>query len=126
MSSRANDGSKARSPYGPAYPALLALSGLFALGAVLTLIPFAGAPWPNILGYKSLCPFAPGATLACAILAALTCMIRARIVKRAPMPLFFSLTIIALITAGLAWSTAVWAAEKARYTDGTSAATARR
>ena len=112
-------------PFGPAYFPLLCLSGLFALGAVLTLLPFSGAPWPNILGYKSLCPFAPGATLACALLAALTCMIRARFVKRAPMPLVFSLTIGGLLAAGLAWSTASWAGEKAKYTDGTSAATVR-
>jgi hypothetical protein len=50
-------------------------------------------------------------------------MIRARFVKRAPMPLFFSMTIVLLLTAGLAWSTASWAGEKTKYTDGTSAAT---
>ena len=49
-------------PYGPAYRPLLALSGLFALGAVLTLVPNPNASWPNILGYSSLCTFAPGAT----------------------------------------------------------------
>ena len=112
-------------PFGPAYLPLLALSGLFALGAVLTLIPFAGAPWPNVLGYKSLCPFAPGATLPCAILAALTCMIRARFVKRAPAPAFLSVAVLALLVGGLVWSTAVWAGEKAKYPDLTSAATAR-
>ena len=109
--------------YGSAYTALLALSGIFALGAVLTLIPNPGASWPNILGYKSLCTFAPGATLGCALLAAITCTLRARFIKRAPMPLFVSATAIVLIAGGLAWSTAAWAGEKARYTDATSRAT---
>lgn len=113
----------ARSPYGPAYPALLALSAFFALGAILTLAPIPVAPWPNMLGFKSLCSAAPASTLACALLAAITCMIRARFVKRAPMPLFFSMTIVLLLASGLAWSTAAWAGEKAKYTDGTSAAT---
>jgi hypothetical protein len=111
-------------PFGPAYLPLLLLSGLFALGVVATLLPFELAPWPNILGFKSLCSFAPASTLACALLAAATCMVRARFVKRAPMPLFFSLTVVILIVAGLAWTTVAWANEKAKYLDGTSAATA--
>jgi hypothetical protein len=113
----------ARDPYGPAYPALLALSALFALGAISTLVPIPVAAWPNMLGFKSLCSFAPASTLACALLAAGTCMIRARFVKRAPMPLFFSMTFVILLAAGLAWSTFAWAGEKAKYIDGTSAAT---
>lgn len=60
--------------YGP----LLILSAVFALGAVLTLIPFKGASWDNVLGYKSLCTFAPIATAVCALLAGTTCVIRAR------------------------------------------------
>ena len=46
---------KAAKAYGP----LLALSGLFALAAVLSLVPWASASWKNILGYKSLCTFSP-------------------------------------------------------------------
>jgi hypothetical protein len=110
--------------YSPAYYILLALSAILALGAVLTLVPAPGAPWPNILGYKSLCPFAPGATLACALLAALTCTLRARLVKRVPSPLFVPIAVIALCIGALAWSTAVWAGVKAAYTDATSAASA--
>jgi hypothetical protein len=57
---------------GAAYIGLLGLSFLFALAALLTLLPRAGASWPNVLGYKSLCTFAPMATAACALLAGIT------------------------------------------------------
>jgi hypothetical protein len=60
--------------YGP----LLALSGLFSLAALGTLLLWPGASWKNILGYKSLCTFAPIATALCAFLAASTCTLRAR------------------------------------------------
>jgi hypothetical protein len=62
-------------PYGP----LLALSGIFALAAVGTLLPWPGASWENVLGYKSLCTFSPIATAICALLAGATCVIRARL-----------------------------------------------
>lgn len=115
-----------RSPFGPAYTALLALSGLFALGAILTLLPFPGAPWPNIMGYSSLCPFAPGATFGCALLAALTCTIRARLVRRIPSPVFVPAAAILVLAAGLAVTTVLWSAEKAKYvTDTASSASAR-
>jgi hypothetical protein len=109
---------------GPAYAVLLGLSALFALGAVLTLIPRGGAPWPNMLGYKGLCSFAPASTLACALLAAITCAIRARFVKRAPAPAAATIIVLLILAAAFAWSTAAWAAEKAKYVDGTSSATA--
>jgi len=117
-------GSGAAGSRGPAYAALLLLSGIFALGAVLTLIPRAGAPWPNMLGYKGLCSFAPASTLACALLAAITCAIRARFVKRAPGPPAATIVVILVLAGAFAWSTAAWAAEKAKYVDGTSSATA--
>lgn len=63
-----------------AYRALLGLSGLFAFAAVLTLVPHRGASWDNVLGYKSLCTFAPIATAICALLAGATCVVRARLV----------------------------------------------
>ena len=62
-----------------AYGALLALSGVFAAGAVATLVPNPGASWPNVLGYKSLCTFAPIATALCALLAGATCTLRVRL-----------------------------------------------
>lgn len=110
--------------YGPAYVALLALSAACALGAAITLLPSARAPWPNVLGYKSVCPFAPAATFGCALFAAAACSIRARRVKRAPPPAFVAIAVYALLVAGLAWSATAWAREKARYADATSAATA--
>jgi hypothetical protein len=100
------------------------VSALFAIGAIVTLIPTRLAPWPNILGYKSVCPFAPGATFGCALLAAITCTIRARLVKRVPAPVFLPATAIVLLVAALAWSTVAWAGEKAKYLDSTSSATA--
>jgi hypothetical protein len=107
------------------YLGLLALSGLFAVAAILTLIPNAGASWPNIMGYKSLCTFSPGATLACSLLAGITCFIRARLVKRVRTPLVAPIIILALLAAGLAVSTVLWAGEKARYTDAASSASPR-
>jgi hypothetical protein len=62
-----------------AYGALLALSGLFALAAVATLLPWPAASWRNILGYKSLCTFTPIGTAICALMAAITCTARARL-----------------------------------------------
>lgn len=103
------------SPYGRVYRPLLALSALFSLGAIITLLPNPKASWPNILGYSSICTFAPGATFACALLASLTCSMRARFVKRAPSPLFVRIFAVAVLGIGLAVSTIVWAGEKAKY-----------
>lgn len=108
------------------YDILLALSAVFALGAILTLVPDTGAPWPNLLGYKSMCAFAPGSTLACALLAAITCRLRSLYVKRAPLPLFVSAAAILLLAGALVWSTAAWVHVKEQYADSTSSATARR
>lgn len=117
--------------FGPAYGALLAVSALASLGALLTLLPNPGASWPNILGYKSLCTFAPGATFACALIAGCACMLRARLVKRTAAPVFVPVLAVVLLGAGLAVSTLAWAGVKAQYgtdgpngTDGTSAASA--
>jgi ABC-type Fe3+-siderophore transport system permease subunit len=101
--------------YGPAYPALLVISSLAALGAVLTLIPNPGASWPNILGYKSICTFAPGATFGCALVAAITCTIRARLIRRWTFPAFVPAAAIALLAIGFAVSTAAWTGEKVKY-----------
>jgi len=108
------------SPYGPAYKPLLALSGLFAIGAVITLIPYPAASWPNIMGYSSVCTFAPGATFACALLAAITCTVRARLVRRIPSPVFVPIAAIVLLGIGLTVSTVVWAREKAMYSSDTT------
>jgi hypothetical protein len=60
------------------YAPLLALSGFFALAAVATILPWPGAGWENIFGYKSLCSFAPISTAICALLAGISCTLRAR------------------------------------------------
>lgn len=101
--------------YGPAYAPLLALSGLFLACAIVTLIPNPGASWPNILGYRSVCTFAPGATLGCALLAAATCVIRARLVRKARGPIFVPVLVIGVLAAGVAASTMAWAGVKAEY-----------
>jgi hypothetical protein len=115
-----------KNSYGPAYGPLLVLSGLFLLGAIVTLLPNPGASWPNIIGYLSVCTFVPGATLACALLAAVTCTVRARLVRKIPSPVFIPVVVIAVLGIGLAVSTAAWAGEKAKYSaDATSSASPR-
>ena len=111
-------------PYGPAYRPLLVLSGLFALGAALTLVPNPNASWPNILGYSSLCTFAPGATFGCAMLAAITCTVRARLARRWTAPAALPIVAIAALAIGLGVSTVAWAGVKADYTEAVSGASA--
>lgn len=66
----------------PAYRALLGLSILFALAALATLLPYPAAAKPNVLGYRSLCPFAPAATAVCCLLAGACCVLRSRLASR--------------------------------------------
>lgn len=101
--------------HGPLYGVLLGLSALFALGAVVTLIPSPLAPWPNLWGYDSVCPFAPGATLGCALLAGITCTLRARLVRRRPGPVFVPAAVLGLLAVLLVWATLAWAGVKAQY-----------
>jgi len=63
------------------YGVLLMLTVLFTTGGVLTLIPAAGATYPNVLGYRSLCTFAPAASFFCFFAAGLTCFVRSTFVK---------------------------------------------
>lgn len=65
-----------------AYHALLALSIALSLLAVVTLLPNPGAAKPNVLGYRSVCSFAPAASALCALLAGATCTLRNRLVSR--------------------------------------------
>mgnify|MGYP003563464113 CR=1 FL=1 len=114
---------------------LISISMLFTIlatiGGILTLIPWAGASYPNVLGYKSLCTFAPTATLACFFLAGLSCFLRATFLKEtegslrekfrrhahslAPLGL-----LLVLFIASMIWFLAV----KAQYIDAGSAASA--
>ncbi len=105
----------ARSPYGRLYTALLWVSKLFALGAIVTLIPWRGASWPNLIGYRSFCTFTPASTFACALLAGITCTVRARLVRRRPGPAFVPIVALALLSIGLIYWTAVWVPIKAKY-----------
>ena len=106
-----------------AYGALLGLSGLFAIAALLTLIPNPGASWKNVLGYWSLCTFAPIATAICALLAGATCVVRARVfgpragAKRSWLaPLVVGLALLGII----AVSIPAYAAAKADAASGAS------
>lgn len=63
------------------YVLLMVLTIVATVGGVLTLIPWPNAGYPNILGYRSLCTFAPAATLFCFAIAGLTCYFRASLVR---------------------------------------------
>lgn len=108
-----------------AYKALLGLSLLFSLGAVLTLIPNPAASWPNILGYRSLCTFAPAATAVCGLLAGITCLIRSRLVSAQARsnryrPVFVPAIVFLALLAIAVPSTIAWSGYK--NIDATSAA----
>jgi uncharacterized protein with FMN-binding domain len=66
----------------PVYWAMLALSLAFSVLAVVTLIPNPAASKPNVLGYRSVCSFAPAATALCGLLAGITCTLRNRTASR--------------------------------------------
>jgi hypothetical protein len=111
-----------------AYKALLGLSLLFSLAAVLTLVPYPDARWPNVLGYKSLCPFAPAATAGCGLLAGVTCLIRSRLVSAQAAanryrPPLVPILVFALLLAVAVPSTVAWAGYKAAAADASAAAT---
>ena len=110
-----------------AYKALLALTILFSLAAIATLLPNPGASWPNILGYKSLCTFAPAATAFCGMLAGGCCLIRSRLVsaqaaRNRYRPPFVPILVFVVLLAIAVPSTMVWAGYK--NLDATSAASA--
>ncbi len=111
------------------YRMLLGISLVSTLGGLLTLIPSPGASYPNILGYRSLCTFAPAATLFCFLIAGISCFVRSTWVKdgyktfreglqshrRSLLPLVFLL----LLALG---STYWFSAVKSQYPDGGSSA----
>lgn len=111
-----------------AYGGLLLLSFAAAVGGVLTLIPVAGATYENVLGYRSLCTFAPAATLFCFSIAGTSCILRASLVKRRSqfgkavfktpaLAVVGVLLILGLVVTG--WFVSV----KRQYVDGVSAPT---
>ena len=111
-----------------AYIGFLALTIVGAVGGILTLIPAAGATYENVLGYRSLCTFAPAATLFCFFVAGTSCVLRASFVKRkaqfgkpvvraAPVIVVVAVLLLALASTG--WFIAV----DSRYPEGTTSAT---
>lgn len=68
-----------RQPLG--YWLMIGCSLLFSLAAAATLIPNPGASKPNILGYRSICSYAPAATALCGLLAGIACTLRNRFVS---------------------------------------------
>jgi uncharacterized protein with FMN-binding domain len=64
------------------YWIMLGLSLAFSVLAIVTLLPNPAASKPNVLGYRSVCSFAPAATALCCLLAGLTCTLRNRLVSR--------------------------------------------
>ena len=111
-----------------AYIALLLVSMVAGVGGVLTLIPAAGATYENLLGYRSLCTFAPAASLFCFFIAGTSCVIRASFVKRkatfgTPVvrkgPVIVVAFVLVLAIASTGWFIAV----DSQYQDGTTSAT---
>jgi hypothetical protein len=61
---------------------LLGVAMIFALAALVTLIPFSASKM-NDLGYHSMCPFAPWSTLALLAPAGVAWLIRGYVLTRA-------------------------------------------
>jgi len=113
----------------PLYPVLLVVTIACAVGGVLTLIPASGASYENVLGYRSLCTFAPAASLYCFAAAGITCILRASLVKRPSLnggrvefrlaPVLVVLIVMCLAVLAHLWFVSV----KSTYLDATSAVT---
>jgi uncharacterized protein with FMN-binding domain len=61
-----------------AYFGMLGLSSVFTILVVVTMLPNPAAAKPNVLGYRSVCSFAPAASALCGLLAGVTCTFRNR------------------------------------------------
>jgi hypothetical protein len=99
------------------------------MAGVAALWPSSGASYPNVLGYRSLCTFAPASSLFCFLISGLSCVIRAGAVKRRQMygkvdfhgPPFVVLAVVLLLAVG----SSIWyGIIDSRYPDGTTSATA--
>jgi uncharacterized protein with FMN-binding domain len=66
----------------PAYRAMLVLTIALSILAIVTMLPSPGASKPNVLGYRSVCSFAPAASALCGLLAGITCTLRNRLASR--------------------------------------------
>lgn len=63
------------------YKLLLLLTIVATAGGILTLMPRSAASYPNLIGYSSLCTYAPAATFFCFFIAGFTCFIRSTFIK---------------------------------------------
>ncbi len=112
------------------YKLLLTASVLITLAGIFTLIPRAGASYPNILGYRSVCTFAPAATLFCFFTAGTICFFRAAFIKdqsgtaaeRFRRHQKF-LLLPGIVIAAAIITASYFADIKSEYTDGTTSAT---
>ena len=68
--------SNARPP--TAYSVALGLTIAFSVLAVVVMLPNPAASKPNVLGYRSVCSYAPASSALCGLLAGLTCTVRNR------------------------------------------------
>lgn len=92
----------------PAYIAMLAATIVLSLLAIITLLPSPGASKPNVLGYRSVCSFAPAASALCGLVAGICCTIRRRRFSRtassaryAPLFVPVGVSLILLVIAGI-------------------------
>ena len=94
-----------------AYYVLIGLSLAFSVLAVITLLPNPSASKPNVLGYRSVCTFAPAATALCGLLAGITCILRNRLVSARRASTRFQPPFVAvLVLGGLIAAAAVFGA----------------
>jgi uncharacterized protein with FMN-binding domain len=104
----------------PAYLLLIGLSLAFSVLAVVTMLPNPNASKPNVLGYRSVCTFAPAATALCGLLAGITCILRNRLVsvRRAAtrfQPPFVAVIVLGALVALAAVFGARFGAAQARF-----------
>ncbi len=91
-----------------AYYCFLALTVVFSLLAVVTMLPNPAASTQNVLGYRSVCSFAPAATALCGLLAAVACTLRNRVFSKSAAsarykPLFVPIGVAVLLIAAAAF-----------------------
>jgi uncharacterized protein with FMN-binding domain len=103
-----------------AYYALLGLSIVFSVLFVVTLLPNPAASKPNVLGYRSVCTYAPAATAICGLLAGITCILRNRLVsaRRAAtryQPPFVAILVLGALVAVAAVSGSRFTAAQSRF-----------
>jgi uncharacterized membrane protein len=110
--------------FSPLYKLLLLSTLLLALAGIVALWPSPAASYPNVMGYSSVCTFAPAASLFCFLLAGTVCFLRASLVKeregKAAMRLkkhAKALLPLAIVLALALGATAWYAAVKAPYLD---------